>query len=75
MICSSMKHSLKRLSLLALLVIVSGCSTYQPQPNAAHLVPSYANMPISGTATTGHISDGTRGYIRYQIRMHAAGLR
>jgi uncharacterized lipoprotein YajG len=67
--------SLKIVSLLALLFMVSGCSTYQPQPNAAHLVPSYANMPISGTANTGHVPDGTLSYIKYQIRMKAAGLR
>lgn len=65
-----------KLALIALTLALTGCSTYQPQPNAGHLVPAYntATTKGSGNSTT-TLSGGTVRYIDYTVRMRAAGLR
>ena len=64
---------MKTLFALAVL-ITTGCSTYQPQPNAGHLVPVNTQALGSTGGTTG-LGGSTIRYIDYKIRMRATGLK
>ena len=63
------------LGAIGLALFSTGCATYTPQPNAAHLVPVNTNSQLGSTARTGGISQSNLSYINYQIRMRSAGLR
>ena len=63
------------LGAIGLALLSTGCATYTPQPNAAHLVPVNTNSQLGSTASTGGLTQGNLSYINYTIRMRAAGLR
>jgi hypothetical protein len=52
---------------------LTGCSSYQPRPNAAHLVPSFESIPVSGSTGMGKSSNtqtirDANGTTQYRIR-------
>jgi len=67
-----MKKSHIHIVIVAALAL-SGCSTYRPKPNAAHLVPSFESIPVGSSYSSSEslktqIIRDSRGATQYRIR-------